>query len=148
MSITVVVALGAGAVASSVASVSASVSGVVSVVSGAVSAVVTVGGTVAVVYKVDITEVGVAVAVSVGVFVVSAVTGSWGAWLVISVSVGADHERGVVVVVEAIVGALSGVTSVVLVATRSGGDDDKGEKHEGVHLQVSAELLRRLSTPM
>merc|ERR1712179_107872 len=71
--------------------------GVVSVawatVAGGIISVSTSLGSVSVIYKVDSAEVGVSVALSVRVASVGGVSGSWGTWLNVRVSVGAHHER-------------------------------------------------------
>jgi hypothetical protein len=60
-------------------------------------------GTEAVVDQVDVTEVPIVVVVTVVVAAVLGVTSSRGAWLIVGVTVGADHERIVIFVVESIV---------------------------------------------
>ena len=84
---------------------SVSVTSVVTVESVSVSTVmsVSVWDARTVVDQVDVTEVTVVVVGSVGVVIEGGVTGSRGAWLFVGVSIGADHEGGVVSVVETVI---------------------------------------------
>merc|ERR1712179_799082 len=91
---------------------------------------------VTVIYKVDSTEVGVSVALSVRVASVGGVSGSWGTWLNVRVSVGAHHERAGVSEVDSVISALAGVSAVVLVLTAGSGSSDEGEDDEGLHVAV------------
>merc|ERR1712076_56643 len=78
-------------------------------------------GSVTIVYKVDSAEVGVALSVAS----VSSVSGSWGTWLNVRVSVGAEDERVGVSEVDSVISALAGVSAFVLVVTASSsGSDD------------------------
>ena len=59
----------------------------------------------AVVDEVDVTEITVVIVSSVTELVVSGITGAWSARLFVGVTVGADDERVVILVVETVVTA-------------------------------------------
>merc|ERR1712179_529384 len=80
-------------------------------------------GSITIVYQVNSTEVGVALSVAFD----GGVSGSWGTWLNVRVSVGADHERSGVSVVDSVISTLAGVSAFVLVVTASSSGSDDSE---------------------
>merc|ERR1712140_160125 len=91
-------------------------------------------GTVSIIYKVDSTEVRVSVAPSVRVASVGGVSGSWGTWLNVRVSVGAEDERVGVSEVDSVISTLAGISAFVLVVTAGSGGSDDSENNEGLHV--------------
>merc|ERR1712076_340999 len=119
VSVAAVVVVSVAVVAVSITVTVMSVSGVVSVgvSSVAVSVVVSVAvaSGITIIYEVDSAEILESVAVSVAVAAVSSISGSWGAWLVVGISVRTHHEGAGIIVVDTIVAAFAMILSTVAV---------------------------------
>ena len=74
---------------------------------------VTVMGSITMVDKVHITEVPVAVRFTIAVGAIRRVACSGGAGLLVAVTIGADHKRRLITVVESVISTFAGVFTMI-----------------------------------